>query len=331
MAIRWNLNGHETPFLLFVILQARSTMSTGPNLYSHKESNILKTWVLFTGFFVFVIAIGWVFSQAYGDPSILFFAVIFSVGTSWVSYWYSDSIVLRMARAVPVDMKTNAELYRIVENLAITGGLPTPRIYLIPERQMNAFATGRDPKHAVVAVTEGLLRGLTKPELEGVLAHEMSHIGNRDMLVGTVAVTLVGLISLLSDMFLRSLMWGGRRSNDREGGNGVMVLIAVALAILAPISATLIQLAISRKRESLADASGALLTRYPEGLASALEKIAKDITPMHTAKNTTAHLWIDDPFTGDTRRSWWHKLFMSHPPIEDRIRALRGMDIEKKS
>ncbi|MEY4731135.1 MAG: hypothetical protein RL681_81 [Candidatus Parcubacteria bacterium] len=299
-------------------------MSAAPNLYANKESNILKTWTLFTGFLVLVIGVGWVFSQAYGNPGILYFAVLFSIGMNVAGYWYSDKIVLSMAHARPVDMQANPELYRIVENLAITAGLPTPRIYVIPEMQMNAFATGRDPKHAVVAVTEGLLQHLTKPELEGVLAHEISHIGNRDMLIGTAAVILVGFISIISDMFLRSLWWGGNRRNDR-GGGGIIMLIAIALAILAPISATLLQLAISRKREYLADTSGALITRYPEGLASALEKIAKDITPMRFAKNTTAHLWIDDPFTGQLRTAWWHKVFMTHPPIEDRINMLRGM------
>lgn len=302
-------------------------MSTGPNLYTHKDSNILKTWGLFTGFLIFIIAVGWVFSEAYGNPGILVFAVLFSSVTSFFSYWYSDKLVLGLAHAVPVDMRSHPELYRIVENLAITAGLPMPKLYVVPEVQMNAFATGRNPEHAVVAVTDGALRGLDRSELEGVIAHEMSHIGNRDMLVGTMAVILVGFVSLVSDMFLRSLWWGGgRRSNDREGGNGAIMLLAIAFAILAPISASLIQLAISRKREFLADASGALLTRYPDGLASALEKIARDTTPMRSAaRNTTAHLWIDDPFTGDNRVSWWHKLFMTHPPIAERIRILRGM------
>jgi heat shock protein HtpX len=224
-------------------------------------------------------------------------------------------------------MKVHPELYRLIENLTITAGLPMPKIYIVPERALNAFATGRDPKHAVVAVTQGLLETLDRSELEGVLAHELSHIGNRDMLVSTVAVILVGFISLISDMFLRSMMWGGGRDRDSRGGNGYLVLIGFALAILAPISATLIQLAISRKRESLADASGALLTRYPEGLAKALEKIGADVTPMRVAKNTTSHLWIDDPFTGQARTAWWHKLFMTHPPIEERIRALRQMSV----
>lgn len=297
------------------------------NLYTHKDSNIRRTWFLFMLFFIVVIGVGWVFSRIYGNPGILVIAVVFSIFTSLISYWFSDKIVLAMSRAQPVDLKSNPELYRIVENLSITAGLPIPKIYIIPERQMNAFATGRNSEHAVVAVTAGLLEGLTKIELEGVLAHEMSHIGNRDMLVSTVAVILVGFISLLSDMFLRSTMFGGMRSrNDDRGQAGTaLFLIGLVLAILAPISATLIQLAVSRKREFLADASGALLTRYPEGLASALEKIGKDITPMRVAKNTTSHLWIDDPFTGQQRTSFLHKLFMTHPPIEERIKALRNM------
>ena len=233
-----------------------------------------------------------------------------------------------MAKAQLVTMENNPELYRIVENLAITSGLPMPRVFTVPERQLNAFATGRDPKHAAVAVTEGLLEKLDRTELEGVLAHELSHIGNRDMLVGPAAVILVGFISLLADIFLRSMMWGGVGGRDNDnGGNGLFMILAIALSILAPISATLIQLAISRRRESLADTSGALLTRYPEGLARALEKIAVDITPMRVAKNTTAHLWIDDPFTGQHKTAWWHKWFMTHPPIEERIKALRSLKI----
>lgn len=297
-------------------------------LYTQKESNIRRTWALFTGFFTVVIALGWVISQYYGNPAILTYAVVFSVGMSLISYWQSDKIVIAMAHGREVDMQSAPELYRIVENLAITAGLPMPKIYVVPEAQMNAFATGRDPQHAVVAVTEGLLRGLTKTELEGVIAHEMSHIGNRDILLSTVAVVLVGFISLIADMFMRSLFWGGRGRDDREGNGGmVIMLIGIALAILAPISATLIQLAISRRRESLADTSGALLTRYPEGLASALRKIAADTTPMRYAKNTTSHLWIDDPFTGQQRTSWWHKLFMTHPPIEERIKALEQVSV----
>ncbi len=299
-------------------------------LYSNKESNIRRTWLLFTVFLVVIIGIGWAFSRIYANPSILYLAVVFSVLMNIAAYWYSDKIVLKMAKAVPVEKKNAPELYNIVENLSITAGLPMPKIYLIRENQPNAFATGRDPKHAVVAVTEGLLGKLDRSELEGVLAHELSHIGNRDMLLSTVIVVLVGFISIVSDMFLRSAFWSGLgRRDDRENGQaGAILMIAgIALSILAPLAAMLIQLAISRKREFLADASGALLTRYPEGLASALKKISSDTTPMRAANNTTAHLWLDDPFKGSKKASWLRKLFMTHPPIEERIAALRGMKI----
>ena len=298
-------------------------------IYTNRDSNIRKTWLLFTVFLIVIIGIGWAFSWIYGNPSILYFAVIFSVLMNVAAYWWSDKIVLRMAGAVPVARENARELYNVVENLAITAGLPVPKIYIVPERQPNAFATGRNPKHAVVAVTEGLLEKLDRSELEGVLAHELSHVGNRDMLLSTVVVVLVGFISIISDVFLRSALWGGlgRRDSRDEGGQaGAILMIAgFILAILAPISATLIQLAISRKREFLADASGALLTRYPEGLASALQKISSDPTPMRAASNTTAHLWLEDPFKGRKKTFWLRKLFMPHPPIEERIKALRGL------
>lgn len=235
-----------------------------------------------------------------------------------------------MAKAEPIEKKNAPELYNIVENLCITAGLPLPKIYLVREAQPNAFATGRNPERAVVAVTEGLLERLDRSELEGVLAHELSHIGNRDMLLSTVIVVLVGFISILSDMFLRSSFFGFGGRRDREGGGqaqAIMMLVGIILAILAPIAAMLIQLAISRKREFLADTSGALLTRYPEGLASALEKISKNPTPMQVANNTTAHLWLDDPFKGKKKTGWLHKLFMTHPPVEERVKALRGLKI----
>jgi len=299
-----------------------------PTLYTQQSANIRRTWLLFTVFLVVVIGIGWAFSRIYGDPSILYLAVIFSVLMNVIAYWYSDKIVLKMARAIPVEHEKAPELYHIVENLCITAGLPMPKIYLIQEGQPNAFATGRDPKHAVVAVTEGLLEKLNRSELEGVLAHELSHVGNRDMLLSTVVVVLVGFISIISDMFLRSTFWGGMgRRDDRENGQAgaIMMVAGIALSILAPLAAMLIQLAISRKREFLADASGALLTRYPEGLASALQKISSDATPMRVANNTTAHLWLDDPFKGQKKVSFLRKLFMTHPPIEERIKRLRGM------
>lgn len=297
------------------------------NLYAHKDANIRKTWLLFTIFFGVVIGLGWLFSQLYGNSSILVIAVLFSVGMSFVSYWWSDKIVLAMSRARPIEKKEAPELYNIVENLAITAGLPMPRVYLIDEAAPNAFATGRNPEHAVVAATTGLLNRLDRSELEGVLAHELSHIGNRDMLVSTVAVVLAGFIALLADWFLRSMFWGSMfGERDREGSGGaIMIVIGILLSLLAPLAATLIQLAISRKREYLADASGALLTRYPEGLAQALEKIARDPTPLRFANNATNHLWLSDPIKGKNGRHWFAKLFMTHPPVEDRVRALRGM------
>lgn len=298
-------------------------------LYTHKDQNIYKTWFLMTGFLMFVIAVTWVFSRAYGNPGILYFGVIFAVATNFFSYWYSDKLVLAMSGAKPVELKDNPELYRIVENLCITAGLPTPKIYIIEDMSPNAFATGRNPEHAVVAVTRGLLERLNKTELEGVIAHELSHIGNRDMLVSTVAVVLVGFIALVSDWFLRVSFWGGRRDRDDRESNGqmqaILMIIGIILAILAPIIASLMRLAISRKREFLADASGALLTRYPEGLASALEKISSDPRPLRTANNATAHLFIDDPLKKNGRTHWFAKMFMSHPPTEERIKILRGM------
>lgn len=247
---------------------------------------------------------------------------------SFFSYWYSDKVVLAMTRAKPIEKKDNPELYRIVENLCITAGLPLPRIYIIEGAQPNAFATGRDAKHAVVAVTRGLLEKLEKTELEGVIAHELSHIGNRDMLLSTIVVVLVGIVTMLSDWFLRISFWGGGRRDDSEGSGGaILALLGIAAAIIAPIAAVVLQLAISRKREFLADATGALLTRYPEGLAAALEKISADPAPLKVASNSTAHLYIANPFRGRQSQNWFTKLFMTHPPIEERVKALRDLKI----
>jgi len=300
-------------------------------LYTHADSNIRKTWLYLTAFLLFIVGLGWVFSYALESQAILIFAVIFSIAVNFISYWYSDKIVLAMTRAKPIEMKDNPELYRIVENLCITAGLPLPKIYILNETQLNAFATGRDAKHAVVVVTKGLLGRLDKSELEGVIAHEISHIGNRDMLLATVVVVFVGVVVTMTDFFFRISFhggFGGRRSG-REGGQIKMVimLIALALAILAPIFATLIRFAISRKREFLADASGALLTRYPEGLARALEKISSDSTPLRVANDATSHLYIANPFKGEEKTTWLHKLFLTHPPVEDRIKALRQISI----
>jgi len=265
-----------------------------------------------------------------GSYIILWLAVIYSILMSFFSYWYSDKVVLAISRARPVEKRDNPELYRIVENLCITAGLPLPKIYIINVAQPNAFATGRDSKHAVIAVTQGLLDRLERNELEGVIAHELAHIGNRDILLSTIIVVLVGIIVVLTDFFFRISFWGGISRRDSRGGGQiklVMLLIALALAVLAPLFATLIRLAISRKREFLADANGALLTRYPEGLAKALEKISQDPNSLPSVSNATSHLYIVNPFRGKEQKSWFHKLFMTHPPIEQRIKALRGMKI----
>lgn len=302
-------------------------------LYTQKDSNIRKTWFLIFFFTLFVIGIGYVFSYAYDSQAILVGAVLFSILSSFFSYWFSDKIVLMMSKARVVTRENGKELYNIVENLCITAGLPAPKIYVIDDTAPNAFATGRNPQHAVVAVTTGILQKLNRTELEGVIAHELSHIGNRDILLSTVVAVLVGSVVLLSDWFLRWTWWGGgRRGRDNEGGGSgqmqaIMFVVAIILAILAPLIATIIQLAISRKREFLADTSGALLTRYPEGLASALEKISADTEPLEVANKATAHLYIVNPLKGRNAVGWLGKLFMTHPPVDERIRTLRGLHI----
>ncbi len=296
-----------------------------PTLYTQVDKNVRNTYILMTVFLIFIIAAGWVFSQAMESSAILWFAVIFSTLMSVGSYWFSDKIVLAMSNAHLVEFESNKELYRLVENLCITAGLPLPKIYIINDTAPNAFATGRDKDHAVIAVTSGLLQKLNRSELEGVIAHELSHIGNRDILLSTVVVVLVGVVALLADYFRRwSFLGGGRRNRDEGRAGGYIMIIALLLSILAPIFAMLIQLAISRKREFLADASGALLTRYPEGLANALRKISADQEPLEVANRATAHLYIANPFKGKNVS----KLFMTHPPVEERIAALRGMEKE---
>jgi len=298
------------------------------NLYTHAESNTRKTFLLIGFFLLFIILIGWLFSYILDSYFILIIAVFFSIAMSFSSYWYSDKIVLRMTKAEPIRKEDNPELYRIVENLCITAGLPIPKIYILNEAQPNAFATGRDAKHAVVVVTRGLLEKLERVELEGVIAHELSHIGNRDILLQTVVVVLVGVIALASHWFLRMSFFGGMGRRRSKGSAGLVLLIlGIVAAILAPLAATMIKLAISRKREFLADASGALLTRYPEGLARALQKISSDSTSLKVANGSTAHLFISSPFKGKQSGSFFTKLFLTHPPAEERIKALRGMKI----
>jgi heat shock protein HtpX len=292
-------------------------------LYTQAESNVRKTWFLITAFLVLVILLGWSLSYIFESPIILYIAVVISVVMSFSSYWHSDKIILSMTNSKPIKKQDHPELYRIVENLSITAGLPMPKVYIINDPSPNAFATGRDPKHGIVCVTQGLLDKLEKSELEGVIAHELSHIGNRDILLGSVIVVLVGLIALLSDLAIRSLFFNRGRRDDKGNLGMIMLFIGVIAAILAPLAASLLRLAISRKREFLADASGALLTRYPEGLARALEKISQDPISLKAASNATNHLFIASPLKGKKVS----KLWMTHPPIEERVKALRQMDI----
>lgn len=296
-------------------------------LYSHQGENIRKTWFLMAMFLALVIAIGYTVSWYLGNQFILYAAVGFALFMNFFSYWYSDKIVLSMTGAKPVTREEYFDLYNITENLAITAGLPMPKLYIVNDPAPNAFATGRNPEHGVIAVTTGLMQLLDKSELEGVVAHEMAHIGNRDILVMTVAVVLAGFIAMLSDFFMRALWFGG----DNKDRSPIFLAVAVIGIILAPIAAQLMQMAVSRKREYLADATGALLTRYPEGLASALEKISSYTGPMKSASHATAHLFIDDPFDTPHQKAGIVKsignLFSTHPPVAKRIANLRDLQI----
>ncbi|HET9641559.1 MAG TPA: M48 family metalloprotease [Candidatus Paceibacterota bacterium] len=292
------------------------------DLYAQRSRNVWRTWMLITGFLIIVIAIGYAVSWYYGNPAILYIAVFIAIATNFYAYWASDKLVLSLNRARPATREEFFDLYTVTENLAITAGLPMPKLYVIDDPAPNAFATGRDEKHAVVCATTGLLALLTRPELEGVISHELSHVKNRDILVMTVAVVLAGFVAIVADIFLRMSFYG---SGDRDRqGNGLIMVLGIVGIILAPLAAQLIQLAISRRREFLADASGALLTRYPEGLASALEKISNMNLPMRHASHATAHLFIDEPFGVPEGKggAWLANLFSTHPPVQDRIKAL---------
>ena len=303
-----------------------------PTLYTQQDRNIGRTWFLMITFVFVVVGIGWAVSWYFNDQGILMLFVGFALVMNVGSFWFSDSIVLATAGAHEADSEVYKELHRIVENLAITAGIPKPRVFIVNDPSPNAFATGRDPKHGVVAITTGLLSILDRSELEGVIAHELSHIGNRDTLIATIAAVLVGFVALLSDFFIRAQYWGGERNRD-EGGNIriVFILVGFILAFLAPIFARLLQLAISRKREFLADASGALLTRYPEGLASALRKISETSVPLAHANQATAHLYIENPFSRHGKVGGMAALFMTHPPVEERIAALLGDNTQKNA
>jgi len=295
-------------------------------LYTQQSNNIFKTYVLMGSFLLIVIVIGYAAAWYLQNPAILYGAVALALGMNVYSFWQSDKLVVKMTGAKDADPVQHRELIQVVENLSITAGLPMPRVMIVDDPAPNAFATGRNPEKAVVAATSGLLAMLNKNEIEGVMAHELAHVGNRDMLVMTVAVVLAGFIAVVADIFSRALMFNGHSDNGR---NPLFLVIGIVGIILAPIAAQIMQMAISRKREYLADATGALLTRYPEGLASALEKISGYSRPMQKASHATAHLFISDPFAGG-KSSVWQKLgglFQTHPPAAERIAKLRGMNI----
>ena len=294
-----------------------------PTLYNQQSTNTYKTWGLVGGFLVFIILLGWGASWYFQTRTILYGAVIFSLVMNVGAFWFSHKVALKSAGANPAPEEQFSELHNIVENLSITAGIDKPYVYVIEDQSPNAFATGRDEETAAVAVTTGLLGMLERSELEGVIAHEIAHITNNDILLSSMVVVLVGFVTLLSDFFLRWSLFGGSQRDGRIGL--IMTLVGIVLAILSPIVATLIQLAISRKREFLADASGALLTRYPDGLASALEKIDTAVSrqPMQGANHATSHLYIENPFGGeDSESGFLDKLFMTHPPTSERVNAL---------
>jgi len=291
--------------------------------YTHRASNNFKTALLMAIFFAVIIAIGYFVSEYYGSRLILYGALIFSIFMNFLSYYFSDKIVLAMSNAKEANRSEYFDFYTLAENLSISSGLPMPRLYVIQDDAPNAFATGRNKNHSVVAVTTGLLNSLNRKELEGVLAHEFSHIGNKDILLMSSVVVLVGFVSIIADMFLHGFAF--RNSDEGDNRSGALAIIGIVLMILSPMIATLIQLAISRRREYLADASGALLTRYPEGLASALRKIANHNTPMKNPHRATAHMFISNPFGGGKMGERVAGLFATHPPTEKRIAALNEM------
>lgn len=301
-------------------------------VYNQIEANKRKTALIMVLFVAFIVGVVYLFllAKGYQGPGalgIIGFALVVTGLINLGSYFYSDKLVMAVSGAKEIAKEDNRELYNTVENLAIATGTKMPKVFIIDDPAPNAFATGRDPNHASIAVTAGLLEALDKLELEGVLAHELSHVRNYDTRLMTIVVILVGTLAMIADIFLRSTFWGvGRNSDDRKS-SGVLMIIGLLLAILAPIIAQLIQLAISRRREFLADASGALITRYPEGLAKALLKISQYPKTLKTANQATAHLYIVNPFRGKEAKSWLTGLFSTHPPIEDRVKALEEMTI----
>ena len=299
------------------------SMSISNQIAANKQ----KTWLIMFFFTLFVFVVVFIFSSALGLGSDIFNFIfpflIFTILMNVSSYFWSDKIVMAISKAKQLGENDNPELFQLVRKLTTGENLPMPKVYLINEMAPNAFATGRDPKHASIAVTRGILNKLNEDELEGVLAHELSHVQNFDIRLMTVVSILVGSVALLSDFFVRSILWGN--SEDRNRGGGLILILTLLAAIIAPITAQLIQLAISRRREFLADASGAALTHNPEGLASALIKISSDRTPLKAASTATAHLYFENPFKTGIGSNSFTKFFMTHPPIEERVEALRKM------
>lgn len=296
------------------------------------SSNKRRSAFLVAGFFAFVVLIGWVVGLLIGGgPFVLVVAIVVSLVSSGIAYWKSDSIALRVSRARPADEATYQRLHNLVEGLCIASGLPKPRVYVIDDPAPNAFATGRNPRHAAIAVTTGLLEKLDRVELEGVIAHELSHVRNYDILVGTLAVTMVGTIAIVTDLAIRMMWWNGgrsRRDGDRADGANPLALVGFLLLILSPIVARAMQAAVSRRRETLADVSACQMTRYPPGLISALEKLRADTSTTHAASMATAHLWIEQPLSGvrdEGRLGWFHRMFDTHPPLDDRIALLKEL------
>lgn len=297
-------------------------------MYEQIARNKWKSFFLILFFLGLIFALTWLFGELTGLGSYgLILAVVIAVAMTFGSYYASDKIVLAISRAKPIRKEEYPYLYNVVEGLAIAAGLPKPRCYIIDDTAPNAFASGRNPKNSVIVVTKGLLQKLNRAELEGVIGHEMAHIKNYDVLVQTLAVVMVGVVALLSDWILRSFLWGGgrRRSRSKSSGNAgaILIVVGLVLAVLSPLVSQLIRLAISRKREFLADANGALLTRYPPGLASALRKLAADREPLEAANKATAHLYIVNPL--QDIKGQVNKLFSTHPPIEERVAALESM------
>ena len=294
-------------------------------MYEAITSNRAKSYALVLLVVLLILGVGWAASFYFKSTALIWAAAALSLLMSWVGYYYSDKIVLAMSGAHQVTHEEEPHLHNVVEGLALAAGLPKPRLYVIEDTATNAFATGRDPAHAALAVTRGLLDKMNRIQLEGVIAHEMSHVKNYDIRFMTLVSVMVGVVALLSDWMMRAMWWGGGRDREEKGGGGgiqaVLMVVALVLMILAPIIAMLIQFAISRRREYLADASGAMLTRYPEGLASALERLAADTEPLEAANKATAHLYIVNPLKGGGLNS----LFSTHPPIEERVRRLREM------